>query len=140
MLLYVPMQVTTEQDSRELLYHVLRIITAPPRRLVGAQCEDVVSTLNGRCIIRLFEQQPVLARRAVRVHPQEREAIELRQASMLASCWVADGVAQVPIEAAEDEEAVAGGPDTEVRFAESRDGLELVDGGEACPVVEGDDV
>lgn len=74
------------------------------------------------------------------VHPQEREAIKLVQASILPSCWVADGVAQVPVAAAEDEEAVAGGLGTEEGVAESRDGSEPVDGGEPCTVVEGDDV
>jgi hypothetical protein len=54
---------------------------------------------------------------------------------MLTSCWVADGEAKVPVEAAEDEEAVAGGLQTEEGGAQSRDGLELAEGG-----VEGDEV
>jgi hypothetical protein len=75
----------------------------------------------------------------VRVHPQESEALKLPEGSILTSCRVADG--ETPdVDGAEEEEAVAGGLHIEQGVAKPRDGLQLVGGGNPCPVVERDDV
>ena len=74
------------------------------------------------------------------VHPQETEAIKLPEGSILTSCRVADG--EFPVVEGDDDEAIARGlpiPADDVLAAKSRDGLELVGGGEPCPVVEGND-
>lgn len=91
------------------------------------------------------QQQPVLARRRVRVHSREAEATKQREGGLLTGGRVADGEVQGRSEtrvtdSGEDEEAVAGRLQAEKGVSKSRDGLELVDGDEACPMVEEDDI
>ena len=91
------------------------------------------------------QQQAVLASRGVRVHPQEHEAIKLREGCKLTSCRVADGElrrvvgrkGKVAVAACLEHEAVIKAVGV---VCKSSDGPELVDGDDPCPVVQGEEV
>lgn len=84
----------------------------------------------------------------MRVHSIDAEATKLRQGSVLTSGQVADGVVRdiretrFTFASADDEEAVAGGLYTRegATGVKSSDGMELVGGGDPCPLVQRHDV